>query len=104
MLAGFDQLFGFAEGWGSYENDYLFFWYRVKEVGHLSNFSAAECFRTVNHAARAQTNPLVSGNRSAEITKRLPFPLQVGGFAVYQALRFFFIASLLYCCDSFFVR
>ncbi len=42
MLAGFDQLFGFAEGWGSYENDYLFFWYRVKEVGHLSNFSAAD--------------------------------------------------------------
>ena len=24
--------------------------------------------------------------------------------AVYKALRFFFIASLLYCCDSFFVR
>ena len=24
--------------------------------------------------------------------------------AVYQALRFFFIASLLYCCDYFFVR
>src|SRR5215510_8344907 len=25
VLAVFDQLFGFAEGWGSYENDYLFF-------------------------------------------------------------------------------